>query len=342
MSPLQHGIVDLHFDLPMHLYEHRHRSDVLRTQFLPELEAGGIGVVVASVFLEARRLPDEALRVALDQIARLYHEVERCDRFAICRSYPEIERARAAGRIALVIGLEGAEPLGSDPDLLRVFYELGLRVLGLTHARRNAAATGAVFARSGSPPDGLSDFGRDLVHECERLGILLDLSHINPAGFDEILELTSQPPVVSHGNARRFYDIERNLSDEQITSIAQRGGVIGINSVVVSSRKDEATIDRYIDHIEHVASLAGIDSVAIGFDFFEFVYRGWSAAERSDFHRKFSSVHFIPDLANHAHVPNLTQRLIERGFSDAQIEKIYSGNALRILGHLLSAGAKSG
>jgi membrane dipeptidase len=332
---LQRGIVDLHFDLPMHLYEERTRADVLATQFLPEFESGGVRVVVASVYLEDRYLPEQALPVALDQIARLYCEVERCDRFAICRSYSEIERACAAGKIAVIIGLEGAEPFGRDLDLLRIFYELGLRVIGLTHARRNAAAAGAAFVANGSSAEGLTEFGRALVRECERLGIIIDLAHINSAGFEEILAMTSRPPIVSHANARKFYDIDRNLSDEQTIAIGRRGGIIGINSVLVSPSKEEATIDRFVDHIQNVIGLIGIDGVAIGFDFFEFIYRQWSEDERAEFRRKFPHVHFIPNLASHEHVPNLIRKLIERGFSDEQMEKILFRNAMRIFKELL-------
>jgi membrane dipeptidase len=329
------GLVDFHFDLPMHLYEQRDRANLLTDEFLPEFEAGGIGVVVASVYLEDRYLRDAALKVGLGQIARLHSEVELCDRFRICRSSRQIEHARAERKVALLIGMEGVEPLGSDLDLLRAFYELGLRVVGLTHARRNAAASGAAFTANGSSPKGLSEFGRALIRECERLGIIIDLAHINSAGFDEILQITSRPLIVSHTNARKFYDIDRNVSDEQIEAVGRRGGVIGINSVLVSSRKEEATIDRYVDHIEHVIGLIGIDGVGLGLDFFEFIYRQWSDDVRAEFHAKFPNVHFIPDLANHAHAPNLTSKLIERAFSDQEIEKIISRNWMRIFQQLL-------
>jgi membrane dipeptidase len=332
---VERGIVDLHFDLPMHLYEERDRGNALATEFLPDLEAGGIGVIVAAIYLEDRYLPDHALEVALGQIACLRAEVEGCPHFAICESYPEITKARAAGKIVLIIGMEGAEPLGNDLDLLRDFYEQGLRLIGLTHSRRNAAATGAAFAGNGSSPDGLTQFGRDLVRECERLGIIIDLAHINPAGFDEILAITSRPPIISHTNARRFYDIDRNASDDQIRAIGQREGIVGVNSVLVSPRKDKTTIDRFVDHIDQVIGLIGIDGVAIGFDFFEFMYRGWTEEKRAQFHQKFPHVHFISDLMSHEHAPNLIYKLIERGFSDEEIEKILFRNAMRIFKELL-------
>ena len=329
------GIIDLHFDLPMDLYEKRDSKNVLETEFLREFEEGNVGVAGVAIYIEDRYLPETGLRVALDQIARLYAETEQCGRFAICKSYREIQKARGADKIALLITMEGIEPLGTDLDLLRAFYELGVRSIGLTHARTNAAGHGGVFGASGSSPNGLTSFGRDAVRECERLGVIIDLAHINPAGFDEILSVTTKPPIVSHTNVRRYYDIERNISDEQIEMIGERGGVIGINSVLVSPREEESTMDRYIDHIQHVADLIGIDCVGIGFDFFEFIYRQWPESRQKELAAKFTTPHFIPDLRNHAHARNLTRRLIERGFTDEQIEKILRGNWLRIFKELL-------
>jgi len=324
------GVVDFHFDMPMDLYEKRDRTNVLATDYLPELEAGNISVLGAAIYVEDRYLPEMGLRVALDQIARLYGEAAECARFAICKSFQEILDARKNRKIALLITMEGVEPLGTDVDLLRVFYELGVRAIGLTHARRNAAGCGGIFAPTGSPPDGLTAFGRDVIRQCEALGVIVDLAHINPAGFEEIFAITTKPVIVSHTNPRHYYDIERNISDEQIKMIGERRGVIGVNSVLVSPKKQESTLDRYIDHIEHVADLIGIDAVGIGFDFFEFIYRQWPESKRKEVAAKLTTPHFIPDLTNHAHSRNLTHRLIERGFSDEDIEKILRGNWMRI------------
>src|SRR4029077_16583132 len=276
------GIIDLHFDLPMDLYEKRQRKNVLETEFLPEFEAGNIGGVGVAIYIEDRYLPDTGLRVALDQIARLYAETQACQQFAICKNYREIQQARAKGRIALLMTFEGVEPLGTDLDLLRIFYELGVRAIGLTHARSNAAGHGGIFASNGSSPEGLTNFGRDLVRECGALGVIIDLAHINPAGFEEILKLTTRPVIVSPTNARRYYDIERNISDEQIKMIGERRGVIGVNAVLVSPRAEDATLDRYVDHIEHIADLMGIAGVGIGFDFLEFLYRRWPESEKRE------------------------------------------------------------
>src|SRR5205807_4498526 len=231
--------------------------------------------------------------------------------------------------------MEGVEPLGDDLDLLRAFYEAGVREIGLTHARTNAAGHGGIFAATGSSLEGLTPFGRDLVRQCERLRIIIDLAHINPSGFKEVVELTKKPLIVSHTNARKFYDVERNISEEQITMIGERGGVIGINSVLVGPNQKESTLDRYVDHIEHVAGLIGIDCVGIGFDFFEFIYREWPEEKKKWMAEKLTTPHFIPDLKNHSHAKNLTRKLIDRGFNDGDIEKILRGNWLRILKELL-------
>ncbi len=329
------GVIDLHFDLPLGLFLNRGRPKIIATDFLPEFQAGGIGLLGVALYVEDQYLPNAALHVGLTQVADLLAEVETTPRLLLCRTFAEIEQARRENRIGLLLTMEGAEPLGEEIAFLRIFYELGLRALSLTHARKNAAAAGGIFAASGSPAQGLTDFGRIVVRECERLGIILDLAHINPAGFEEICALTSKPLIVSHTNSRHFYDIERNISDAQIKMIGERRGVIGVNAILVSGKKEEATLDRYVDHIEHVAKLIGVDHVAIGFDFCEFLWRQLPAAQREELEAKLTRPHFLPDLSHHGQARNLTHKLIERGFVDADIKKILRANWLRVLEELL-------
>jgi membrane dipeptidase len=329
------GVIDMHFDLPMDLYEKRAQPNVLATEFLPEFEAGGMGIIGAALYIEDRYLPERGLQVALDQIARLYTEAEQSKRCVVCRTQDEIARALDSKTIGFLITMEGVEPLGDDLDLLRAFYELGVRTIGLTHARTNAAGHGGIFAASGSSPEALTPFGRDLVRECERLSMIIDLAHINPTGFKEIVDLTTKPLIISHTNARKFYDVERNVSDEQIKMVGDRRGVIGVNSVLVSPDQKTSTLDCYVDHIQHMIDLAGIDCVGIGFDFFEFIYRQWPESKKQWMAEKLTTPHFIPDLTNHSHAKNLTRKLIERGFADEDIEKILRGNWLRIFEQIL-------
>lgn len=328
------GLVDMHFDLPLGL-QWNDDPDVISKQFLPQFVAGDIGVLGVATYVEDRFLPDKALNVALGQVARLRAGVQRTGRMRLCESYEEISRARENGRIALLLTMEGAEPLGTDLDLLRIFFELGLRAISLTHARSNAAAHGGIFAPSGSGAQGLTDFGRELVRACERLGIIIDLAHINPAGFEEIVSLTRKPLIVSHTNARRYYDVERNISDDQIRILGKLGGVIGINAILVSPNKANATLDCYIDHIEHVVDLIGIDGVGIGFDFCEFLWKQMSQKEKDELEAKLTTPHFLSDLGNHSHSRNVTRRLIERGWEDDAIEKFLRGNWMRIFKELL-------
>jgi membrane dipeptidase len=329
------GLVDMHFDMLMDLFEKRERSHVLTRDYLPALQAGGIGVLGAAIYVEDQYLPEMGLRVALDQVARLYVELDQTDQFALCRNHADIVRSRAAGKIALLLTMEGVEPLGNDINLLRVFYEMGLRELGLTHARRNAAGSGGMFSVQGSSRDGLTPFGRQVVQQCEALGIVVDLAHINPAGFDDVMSMTTRPVIVSHTNARRYYDVERNISDDQIKAIGQRRGVVGVNAVLVSPIKENATLDTFVDHIEHIANLIGIDGVGLGFDFFKFIYDTWSDEVKREFDARLAQVHFVELLSDHSQARNLTRRLIERGFADQDIEKILYRNWMRVFEELL-------
>ena len=325
------GIIDMHFDLPLDLYDRRGQSGLLRDEFVSELRAGGVSLVGAAIFVEDKDLPEMGLRVALDQVARLYDEVAlAATDVMICRTFTDIETARAAGKIGVLITMEGVEPLGTDLHLLRAFYELGVRSVGLTHARRNAAGDGGLFAPSGSSPAGLSRFGKAVVKECQRLGILLDLAHLNAAGVDDVLALTDGPLIISHTNPRYFHDIERNSSDAHLRAVGARGGVVGINAVLLSAQKEWATLDHYVDHVAYVADLAGIDAVGIGFDFIEFLFRHWTPEQQAAISANMIEAHHVPGLTNHSHARNLTRQLIARGFRDDEIEKILYGNWLRV------------
>lgn len=328
-------LIDLHFDLPLGLFLERERREVIASDFLPGFEAGNIGLLGVALYVQERDLPERGLETALEQVALLYRELETNERLTLCKTFAEIEAAEAAGRIGLLLTMEGAEPLGRNLHLLRIFHELGLRSLSLTHARVNAAAAGGLFAASGSPTSGLTNFGRELVDECERLGILIDLAHINPAGFEEICTRATRPLIVSHSNPRRFYDIERNLSDDQIKMIGARHGVIGINAIFVSPKKEETTLDRYVDHIEYVANLIGLDGVGIGFDFCEFLGPPTLPADGKKPTAPRLTPHFLPDLRHHGQADNLTRKLGERGFGEAEMEKILRGNWLRVLREIL-------
>jgi membrane dipeptidase len=234
-----------------------------------------------------------------------------------------------------VITMEGVEPLGTDINLLRVFYELGLRSVGLTHARRNMAADGGLFSANTSSRHGLAPFGKLLVQEMEKLNLVIDLAHLNPAGVDDVLQMTHKPLIFSHTNPRKFFDIDRNASDEHIRAVAARGGVIGVNGALVGALPGQATIDMFIDNVEYIVELAGLDAVAIGFDFFKFIWEQWTPAQQAALRAYIHEPQFVPGLEHHGHTRNLTRRLLERGWKDEDIMKLYNRNWVRVLEQLL-------
>src|SRR5690606_24102042 len=159
----------------------------------------------------------------------LLQEIEESEgQIVLCRSAADLDRARQAGVLATVLAFEGVEPLHGDINLLDIFYRLGLRSLSLTHSRTNAAGEGAAYAET-DPRDsrGLTAFGEAVVDRAQELRILIDLSHLNEGGFWEVLDRTRGPVILSHSNARALCPTLRNVTDDQIRAVAERGGVIG-------------------------------------------------------------------------------------------------------------------
>jgi membrane dipeptidase len=216
--------------------------------------------------------------------------------------------AAAAGRFAALTCLEGSHGVESDLANVRAAYERGLRMIGLTHFQATSAAYPmTVAAHDGR---GLTDFGRDLVDEMERLGIVVDLAHVNEAGVDEALERTKRPFVVSHTACRALHDISRNTSDEQIRRIADRGGVVGLANG--RSFLGRAGVSGYVDHIEHVLEVGGADTPALG----------------TDFDGAIVPAEGMPDVTS---FPLVTRELLARGHSQEVVRKILGENALRVL-----------
>lgn len=164
------------------------------------------------------------LRKALGQISYLYEEVQESpEKLMICYNGEDMERAKQMGKIGFLLSIEGAEPIGTDLSLLRVFYELGVRNLGLVWSRRNAVGDGSFFQpiREGRK-GGITSFGVKVIEEAEKLGITIDVSHLNDEGFWDVMEISKKPIIASHSNARSLCSTMRNLTDEQILAIASK------------------------------------------------------------------------------------------------------------------------
>lgn len=317
-------VVDAHFDLAPDVLEKRNRGerDVIRRCWLPAFRAGGLSLVVSSLFVEDAFLPEMALRRTLDQIAALKEDLEDAEGdVVLCRTYGEIMAAHEGGRIGLLLSFEGAEPLGNDLRLLRTFYELGVRGIGLVWSRRNALGDGCFFTpvREGRK-GGLTDFGVQVVHEAERLGMFLDVSHLNDEGFDDMLEFSRKPFIASHSNCRALTATMRNLTDEQIRALADRGGVIGVNAINrFVCGEGEATLDHLLDHVDRLVNIAGAAHVGVGFDFCDAFRDIWE-----------NSMTTRDTLSGHGAFPQFTQGLLARGYDEEVTKAILGGNFLRL------------
>jgi membrane dipeptidase len=309
---------------------------VVERFYLGDLRTAGVNVLICSLFVPNEYVPEMALRVALDQIGMLHCEIEESPNlFALCRNAAEVRRTVDAGRTALLLSFEGADPLGSDLVLLRPFYELGVRFLGLTWSRRNQAADGCRFQPvAEGTAGGLTPFGAALIEEAERLGMIVDVSHLNDAGFFDVVGFAKRPFIASHSNARALCDAARNLTDAQIRALASRGGVMGLNNMLnfvypkseEPSRPDSPPSVRIpegapaweglLEHARHVIDLVGEDHVGFGFDLCEF--------QKPEEERNLSVFRTYRDT-----VPFL--KAVRSAFSRDVAEKIIQGNWMRII-----------
>ena len=325
-------IVDAHFDLPYDLANRRERGqrEVIAGHYLPAFQAGGLDLIVASIFIHNFFLPEMGLRKALDQISHLLAEIEETPGlFRICRSAAEARAAREAGELGLMLALEGADPLQNDAGLLRIFYELGVRVLGLVWSRRNYAGDGSSFHTvRGGRKGGLTPFGIELIEQAEQLGMVVDLSHLNDEGFWDAVEIARQPLIASHSNCRALAGSMRNLTDAQIEALARTGGVMGMNGVSAFIRDDgrPADADQLADHLDHVVQIAGIEHVGIGFDFCD-GFKNYLNLERA--------LDTKDALGGHQETARFTEALFRRGYADGDIRAVLGGNFMRVFQQVL-------
>lgn len=330
-------IVDSHSDLMFDLLRQRERGrkHVLEKDYLDDFKKGGVSVVVAAIFISDEFLPGMALRRALNQINALYEELEESkDAFSLCCSYNEIVAAMNEDKIAILISFEGVEPLYNDISLLNVFYQLGVRLVGLTWSRRNFAADGCSYGNvEEGKKGGLTGFGVDIVKRAEELGMIIDVAHLNDEGFWDVMEYSNQPVIASHSNCRSLVNIARNLSDEQIKAIAKSNGVIGINcaSIMVSDETDfNANIEGFVDHIDHIGSLVGYEHIGFGFDFCDRIMKYFSGDDLEGLERKPFDV-----INSHADIPNIVAEMKKRDFRRPQLDNILGINYMNIFKKVL-------
>lgn len=353
-------LVDGHNDLPWKIREQGspgfEKMDISQSQpkldtDIPRLRSGGVKAQFWSVFVPASTGADgKALSTTLEQIALVKAMIKRYpDVFEFAGSVDDIERICAAGRIASLIGVEGGHSIENSLNVLRELYAQGARYMTLTHSDTLDWADSATDAERHG---GLTPFGEEVVKEMNRLGMLVDISHVSVGTMQHALRLSQAPVIFSHSSARAIADHPRNVPDEVLKLTAEKGGVVMVNFysgfVVPSSAElgkkampmwrelrakhgrdtaairaemrawslknpmDPGTIHVVLDHIDHIAKVAGVDHVGIGSDF--------------------DGVDKLPaQLEDVSTYPRITQGLLDRGYSEPEIHKILGGNLLRVM-----------
>jgi membrane dipeptidase len=351
-------LIDGHNDLPWEIrqkagghLDHMDFRGPLPAQHtdVPRLRAGGVGGVFWAAYVPVNRIGNGAAAFALDQIDLIRRMTDHSPDLEFATTADEIERAHAAGRIASLIGIEGGHALENSLGTLRQFHALGVRYLTLTHANTLDWVDAATDTERHG---GLTRFGEEVVREMNRLGMLVDLSHVSAGTMRHAIRVSDAPVIFSHSSARALADHPRNVPDDVLRMLPANGGVVMINfysgfTEPAAARQmrqmfdvqrrfreqhpgdEEAaqgayrawreanpiprgTVGTIADHIDHVVRVAGIDHVGLGSDY--------------------DGVTVLPEgLEDVATYPRLTAELLRRGYSDADVGKVLGGNVLRAM-----------
>ena len=273
---------------------------------LPKLRAGGIDVVYCAV--DVTRVLGNHLLYAMDAFGWFLAEVDaHADQIALATTAAEMESIVASGRIAAVLTIENSEVLERSLWVLPMLHRLGVRSMTLTWSYRAHAADGAF---ENVTRGGLTHFGRDLVRSMNEVGMIVDISHISDQGFWDVMEVTNAPIIGSHNACRALCEHPRNLTDDQIRAVADNGGVIGVTYVpsFVDADPDKQTLDRLLDHFDHIVQTAGPDCIGLGSDF-----DGGGDV-----------------LKDATVVPQITDGLLARGWKEDDLRKLLGLNHLRV------------
>ncbi len=317
---------------------------------LSAFKEGGVGAQFFAVYVGASYVNgNHSAHRTLDMIDTVRHDIiaRYPNDFVFATTADDIERIHKQGKIAALMGIEGGHAIEDSLRLLRDYYALGIRYMTLTHTNTNnwADSSGDIDKAGVEHHNGLTDFGKQVVREMNRLGMLVDISHVADKTFWDVLEVSTAPPFASHSSCRALSRVPRNMTDEMIVALAKKGGVVQVNfaceflsqktadaskaffarpNAVRNIENDPAALAEYkkyvppatladvVAHIDHIVKIAGINAVGIGSDF-----DGIGCAPQG-----------LEDVAK---FPNLTRALLEKGYSPDDIRKIYGGNTLRVM-----------
>lgn len=271
------------------------------------------------------------------------------------RTVAEIQAAKRENRVGIIYGFQNSTPFQRDERLVAVFHALGVRIVQIAYMTGNLLADGCLEPRDA----GLTLFGRAIIDELNRLGMLVDLSHVGKRSTVEAIDHSAAPVAFTHANVRALANTPRNKGDEALLALAARGGVVGFTSLpgFVANDPREATLDRYLDHIDYAVQLLGVEHVGIGLDFVEGHVEGslqptapkWGGANVPDGtaglavmlpevpKERIAELVYRPyatGIASSDQFPNITEGLLRRGYSEVDVLAILGGNWLRLLGQV--------
>jgi len=324
---------------------------------IPRMREGGLNAIFFSIWIDGRTMGPPAVQQALDQIDAIQQNVRKYSKdLAFARTAADVRRAHKQGKIAVLMGIEGGHMLGNDIRMVRIYSDLGVRYMTLSHFYNDEWADSSTDK---PVHNGLTDYGKEIVREMNRTGMLVDISHVSDKTFYDALAVSRAPLIASHSSCRALCNHPRDMTDDMIKALGEKGGVIQINyekSFIDQAYKDardkeaggvvnvfeqiqkecgkdqecftrkmaeqekQATAEgklphvsweRIIDHIDHAVKLVGADHVGLGSDF-----DGASMPDGMD------------DVT---HIPQITDALLKKGYSESDIRKILGENTLRVL-----------
>lgn len=327
-------VVDAHSDILNDIHPKRVLGErkVLEKWWVRKMKQGQIDIRVVALYSDYQYLPELALRRGLDLIATLYEEISESPSSVLCTTYDDIRRVKEEGKIGFIIGMEGSEPLGTDIQLLRIFYILGLRVLGLTHVLRTYLADGAFLSpRRIGQVGGLTDVGVNFLEQAQAMGIIIDVSHLNDPAFWDVIKFTKAPIIASHSNCRALLDHPRNLTDDQIKAIANTGGVIGVNACTLFVENGD--LEHLLNHIDHLVRIVGIEHAGLGPDFADYLLPYMTEGERARL--PLDGIKPVDGLAGDEDFPKIAEGLAKRGYSASDIDLLMGENFVRVFKKVL-------
>jgi membrane dipeptidase len=308
---------------------------------IPRMKEGGLDADFFAIYVAAKYAKEGgAARRALDMIDGVYEQARRHpESLEMAFTSDDIRRIHKSGKIASLMGIEGGHAIEDSLSALRQFYRLGVRYMTLTHTNTNnwADSAGGINNPAEKRHGGLSDFGREVVREMNRLGMMVDVSHVADDTFQDVIETTQAPVIASHSSCRALTNVSRNLTDNMLKALAQNRGVVMINfyngfinteyarpgAPAPAKPPNAATMEMLIQHFEHAIKVAGIDHVGIGSDF-----DGVDG--------------MLPGgMEDVSKLPAITYELLKRGYSDADVKKVLGGNMLRVMAEVEEAARKS-